>query len=290
MRVYTTEEFMTHSKRMHIFPCKNANMQEPPHTHDFIEIVYILSGKMIHTIDGKEYAVQRGDILFMNYGCTHAFSSDQEYSYVNILFSPELMSHEMVTPHNAFSLLSLTAFNEMCSDANFGKISFFGNEQKEIESIIFAMLQEYREQQTSWETVMGNYLNTLLVKMLRKTELGIEQREISDMWRELSEYIDTNLDSKLSLSALAKKCFYNPSYFSRIFKEKFGLSLTEYITRKRLELAIELLSNTTLSLDEISWQAGFSDRNSLYHAFARHLNSTPLQYRRKEVKKSDKTQ
>ncbi len=290
MRIFTAEKIMTHSKRMHIFSCKDCKQQEPAHTHDFIEIVYILSGKVTHIIDQKEYEVRRGDILFMNYGCTHAFYSDQEYSYINIIFSPEIMSDKLVTPENAFSLLFLTAFNEMCSEANFGKISFFGNEQKEVENIIFAMIREYQDKHSSWETVMGNYLYILLIKMLRQTELGIEKQEINDMWRELLDYIAANLDSKLSLSALAKKCFYNPSYFSRVFKEKFGMSLTEYIVRKRLELAIDLLCSTELSLDSISQQAGFSDRNSLYHAFARYLNSTPLQYRNKNVKKSNKTE
>ena len=96
---------MKNSKSMHVFKCgvSAGSMDEMPHTHEFIEIVYVLSGSMTHVIDGQKYKVKHGDILFMNYGCTHAFFSDEEYSYVNILFSPELMSEEIVTPANAFS-------------------------------------------------------------------------------------------------------------------------------------------------------------------------------------------
>ncbi|MBQ8894428.1 MAG: AraC family transcriptional regulator [Clostridia bacterium] len=280
MRIYKTEEFMTHSKNLHIFKC-TSDKAETLHTHEFIELVYVLSGSMTQIMDNRQYEVRHGDILFMNYGCTHAFSAENRCSYVNILFSPELMGEEIVTPANAFCLLSLAAFNEMRSDANFGKLTFFGSERKEIEDIILAMLKEYKEKQSAWETVVGNYLNTLIVKMLRKTQMGMEQVEIDGMWQELSEYIDQNLDSRLTLSSLAQKCFYNPSYFSRVFKEKFGVSLTEYITRKRLNYAIELLSGTDLSLDEISSRAGFSDRNSFYHAFSHYLNSTPTTYRKK---------
>ncbi len=282
MQIYKTEDFMKHSKNMHIFMC-HCDRPEALHGHDFIEIVYILSGKMTHIVDGQQYDVSHGDLLFMNYGCTHAFHGNGPYKYINILFSPEIISEGFVTPSNVFSTLSLTAFNEMRSGENFGKLSYFGNERKEIEDIILAMLDEYQRKQNWWETVMGNYLNTLLAKMLRKTEAGIKSVEIKDMWRELSEYIDSNLGNDLTLSALAQKCFYNPSYFSRIFKEKFGCSLTEYITRKRLDYAIELLGETELSLDEISSRTGFSDRNSFYYAFSRYLGGKPTDYRKSKI-------
>ena len=282
MRKYTTEEFMKSNKNLHISRCGNTSAVSDVsvHTHEFIEIVYVLSGEMVHEIDGCRYNTARGDMLFMNYGCTHAFSSESTYTYVNILFSPELMADAVITTQNAFSVLSLSAFNEMRSAQDSGCVRFFGKERDEIETLIFSMLEEYEEKQTSWETVLGNLLTNLIIKMLRKTELGIGKSEMDGIWQSLSEYIDQNLDSRLTLAALAEKCFYNPSYFSRIFKEKFGVSLTEYITRKRLSHAIMLLSESVLSVEEIGECVGFPDKNSLYHAFSRYLGTTPGEYRR----------
>ena len=282
MRKYTTEEFMKSNKNLHIFRCgsTSAVSDVSVHTHEFIEIVYVLSGEMVHEIDGCRYNTARGDMLFMNYGCTHAFSSESTYTYVNILFSPELMADAVITTQNAFSVLSLSAFNEMRSAQDSGCVRFFGKERDEIETLIFSMLEEYEKKQTSWETVLGNLLTNLIIKMLRKTELGIGKSEMDGIWQSLSEYIDQNLDSRLTLAALAEKCFYNPSYFSRIFKEKFGVSLTEYITRKRLSHAIMLLSESVLSVEEIGECVGFPDKNSLYHAFSRYLGTTPGEYRR----------
>ena len=283
MRRYTTEEFMKSNKNLHL-ERKDSEIgaRDGMHTHDFIEIVYVLSGEMTHEINGCAYHAARGDLLFMNYGCTHNFSSDDAFSYLNILFSPALMGDAVITAENAFSVLSLTAFNEMRSAQDFGMVRFFGKERDEIESMLLSMLEEYQKKQTSWETVLGNLLTNLIIKMLRKTERGIEKKELDGIWQSLSEYIDQNLDSKLTLSALAEKCFYNPSYFSRIFKEKFGVSLMEYITRKRLSLAIELLKTTDLSSEQIGERVGFSDKNALYHAFSRYLNATPGEYRKGE--------
>lgn len=282
MRIYTAEQYMKSNKNIHISKCGKEHCMagDSLHTHDFIEIVYVLSGEMVHEIDGCSYRTSHGDMLFMNYGCRHAFSSEGDYTYVNILFSPEVMADAVITAQNAFSVLSLSAFNEMRSAQDFGCVRFFGKERDEIETLIFSMLEEYEKKQTSWQTVMGNLLTNLIIKMLRKTELGIEKNERDGIWQSLSDYIDQNLDSRLTLAALAEKCFYNPSYFSRVFKEKFGVSLTEYVTRKRLSHAVELLSRSELSVDEISERVGFSDKNSLYHAFSRYLGTTPGEYRR----------
>jgi AraC-like DNA-binding protein len=273
---------MKSNKNLHIFRCGGTSLTSDGsvHTHEFIEIVYVLSGEMVHEIDGCRYNTARGDMLFMNYGCTHTFSSESAYTYVNILFSPELMADAVITTQNAFSVLSLSAFNEMRSAQDSGCVRFFGKERDEIETLIFSMLEEYEKKQTSWETVLGNLLTNLIIKMLRKTELGIGKSEMDGIWQSLSEYIDQNLDSRLTLAALAEKCFYNPSYFSRIFKEKFGVSLTEYITRRRLSHAITLLSESVLSVEEIGERVGFPDKSSLYHAFSRYLGTTPGEYRR----------
>ena len=271
---------MTRSKIISIDKCPCVPSYQT-HTHEFVELVYILSGSVEHTVDDVSYSLSGGDILFMNCGCTHSFRSDKEYSYVNILFTPELIGEEVVTFSNAFSLFSLTAFNEMRGESEFGKVSFSGKERQEIESLIAEMLREYDARETYWENILISNLNKLIIKMLRKTQLGLMQGELNDMWLELSEYIDRNLGERLTLSELAQKCFYNPSYFSRIFKERFGESLIEYLMKKRVEYAVMRLNETDDSVDEISRRVGFSDRNALYRAFSKYKKLSPSEYRRK---------
>ena len=287
MKIYTTEEFMKKDLHVHVFKCDISDISdavgiEETHSHEFIEIVYILSGRMSHVINSREYQVKQGDVLFMTPGCTHSFSSEEKCAYVNILFAPERISLDLLTPSNSLSLMFLTAFDDITKDSGFGKLSFLGMDKKEAENIVLAMEREYRCKQSSWERVLENYLNTLIVKMLRKVELGISPLELNDVWKKLSQYIDSNLDTKLTADALARKFFYNPSYFSRIFKEKFGMPFVEYLSRKRLNQAIELLKNTDLSINEISVQAGFSDSKSLYRAFSAYLNTTPSRYRKQK--------
>lgn len=290
MRVYRTEELIEKGKSLHIFAGQQKGEPEPTHIHDFIEIIYVRSGEAEECVDGVSYHVRHGDVIFINYGSPHSFVPKGDFAYINICFSPEVVGDAIVTAENAFALLSLTAFNEMCSESGGGMLSFFGSERREIEEILSAMLREYREKLAAWDIVTENYLNILINKMLRKTQRGIDREEMGDMWRSLSEYIDQNLSGELTLSALAQKCFYNPSYFSRVFKEKFHMSPVEYVTRKRLDHAVALLCDSDLSVDEISERSGFSDRRTFYHAFSKYIGGSPSEYRRegRKVKKSDK--
>ena len=290
MWVYRPEQFIEEGRTVSLFTGYRRGRPEPRHVHDFIEIIYVLEGKSRQYIDDQTYDVSHGDLLFINYGSTHAFEASQDYVYVNICFSPEVMSDGMITAENAFSLLSLTSFNEICNESTGSKMTFFGNERREVEDILLAMERESKEKQSSWTRVMENYLNILITKMLRKIEVTLKEQEVGDVWHALSDYIDSNLDAELTLATLAQKCFYNPSYFSRIFKEKFKMPLVEYVTRKRLDHAVRLLCESELSIDEISERVGFSDRSGFYRAFSKYLGGTPSEYRNAnaKVKKSDK--
>ena len=279
MIVYKPDEFIEKGKKIHVFSSQSRKRPEPLHVHDFIEIVYITHGNCRQEIDGILYEAKHGDMIFINYGSTHSFSSDEPFGYVNICFSPEVMADSIITKENAFSLLSLTAFDELCTGTDGVKLTFEGDERREIETVLYAMHRECEQKPTSWSAVVQSYLNILLAKMLRKTQAGVRTEELGGVWQELSEYIDANLEGELTLETLAKKCFYNPSYFSRVFKEKFKMSFVEYVNRKRLERAVELLTQTSLPVDEISARVGYANRGHFYHAFAKYVGGQPSDYR-----------
>lgn len=280
MKIYKSEHYIKSGKTISIKKTAQKNV-EALHSHDFIEIVYVLAGKAVQRVDEANYEVERGDIIFINYGSLHAFEPCGAFEYVNICFMPEVISSAIITQDNALALLSLTAFDEMRKDKNGGKLSFFSDERKEIEFIIAKMLDEYNSELPESDRVIENYLGILLTKMLRKTLISDTGVQIKDVWEELTEYIDENLHDELTLSALAKKSFYNPSYFSRIFKQRFGMSLTDYIRQKRIEHAMQLLRDTELSVDDVLTRAGYSDRSAFYHAFSKIAGATPTEYRNK---------
>ena len=82
----------------------NNTMAALPHTHDFIEFVYILSGKSLHTVNGVEYPMDRGDLLIVNYDELHSFSTTPETLYYNILIKPTVIDKNLEKCRDLFVL------------------------------------------------------------------------------------------------------------------------------------------------------------------------------------------
>lgn len=254
----------------------------PEHRHEFVEMVYIFRGAGTHSINGLEYDVRRGDILFINYNQTHAFHIAPEgMGMYNILLRPEFIS-EGVAEDNAFALLSLSAFSDFCraGECSSPLVRCTGEEIAQTDILVARMEREYRERREGWVTVLRSLVTLLLSDIFRKMSeevAGRPERDIFDAG--LLDYIREHCGEKISLQALAKQCFYNPSYFSRLFREQYGVTLTDFLSRSRLERAEQLLCNTDLPVERVAHLCGFGTLPAFYRLFRARCGVTPSQYR-----------
>lgn len=278
MQIFKTENFIEKGKTIGIF--RASNPISATHKHDFIEIVYVENGEAEQRIDDNVYNVKKGDVVFINYGSEHSFIGSEDYRYYNVCFNPEVMG-AVVNNDNALALLSLTAFNELRKDNNGGKVSFSTQERKDVEFVLERMKIEKDEKKEGYDKVIENYLSILFTYMLRRSLLT-EVFSSSNVWENLADYIASNPDGELTLDALAKRCFYNPSYFSRVFKQKMGISVSEYVRERRMDKAKSLLQNTNKTVEKIMEEVGYSDRSAFYHAFSKSFDCTPTQIREKK--------
>jgi AraC family transcriptional regulator len=89
-----------------------------------------------------------------------------------------------------------------------------------------------------------------------------------------------NLESDLSLEALAKESRYSPTHFIRMFHVATGQTPHNYVLHLRVERARQLLANSRLSLTEIALECGFSSHSHMTRVFHQLLGVTPSTYRR----------
>lgn len=94
-------------------------------------------------------------------------------------------------------------------------------------------------------------------------------------------YIESNLDSDLGLSQLAKLNNVNSSYLSTLFKGETGMTITEFITRKRVDLAKHLLENQNIQIQSVAQKCGIFDLQYFSKVFKKHTGMTPRQFREK---------
>ena len=94
---------------------------------------------------------------------------------------------------------------------------------------------------------------------------------------EIFEYIDTHLDEALSLSSLADRFFQDPNTLSRKFKREVGVTVCEYIRKKRLALARVKISQG-MSATQAGATSGFSDYSSFFRAFKNEYGVNPREF------------
>lgn len=95
------------------------------------------------------------------------------------------------------------------------------------------------------------------------------------------EFIETNYVSDIGLKEVAEKVYLNPSYFSQIFKEITGENFINYLTKIRIEKAIEMLKKSELKIYEITKAVGYSDQAYFSRIFKQAVGVNPIEYRRR---------
>ncbi|MBT9778653.1 helix-turn-helix domain-containing protein [Clostridium sp. MCC353] len=101
-------------------------------------------------------------------------------------------------------------------------------------------------------------------------------------------YIDQHYTSPdLTLDVIAQALSFSPSYLTRYFKEKQGVSLMQFIDQKRFSKSKQLLVETKLSVKEIREQCGYTDAANFSRKFRQNEGITPKQYRMLHGRKSE---
>lgn len=261
-------------------------IEEKQHQHDFFELVYVYEGSGTHFINGEEVFVKRGDLLIMGIKDIHSFVPNGQMGLLNCLISPEFISEELLNSYDADDILSLTMFKDFHVEKFVPIIKFPSEKFNYIEKLFNMMQTEFSKKETGYLSVIKSYLNIIFINIFRELEKdkkivgGNHFRKISE---NVLKYIEENYNKKISLNDLAKYNFYNPSYFSKIFKECYGKTLTQYVNDLRINEAINLLENTQKTISEIALEVGFSDRKQFYKIFKEYRGVLPTAFRKEET-------
>lgn len=95
----------------------------------------------------------------------------------------------------------------------------------------------------------------------------------------VANYIEHHLSEKLSIKALAKVANLSPTYFHRLFSEKFGQTPNEYIYEHRITAAKAALLSDRVTVADVAADCGFSSQSYFNHKFKEATGQTPLEYR-----------
>lgn len=125
-------------------------------------------------------------------------------------------------------------------------------------------------------------LNTIAPTMVRRYCLLVKnysRNGYSALIQTCLDYIDFHYTEDLSLDNMAKICSVSNSYLSSLFKKEVSMTLTDYVNTTRIRQSLILLNSSSLSIQEIASQCGFSDPNYFTRTFKRFQGQSPKHYR-----------
>ena len=236
-----------------------------PHTHNHLELFYIVGGKGQFLIQDQLYAVNSNNLVIINPNVTHTEVSLNAQPLEYIVLGIEGI--ELATSNS--------------SNGQFNILDHF--ESVEISSCLRNILREMEQKNTGYEDVCQAYMEILIIRLMRNTALAVatEPQVISGnrQCAAVKRYIDLHFKESLTLDQLAEDAHMNKYYLSHAFKQEYGTSPINYMITKRIEESKYLLAETDLSLSQIAQLLGFSSLSYFSQVFRRTQSVSAMEYR-----------
>lgn len=126
------------------------------------------------------------------------------------------------------------------------------------------------------QSMMENYGQIYLDQVA-----GKKNKDYVDVGKSIAEYIDSHLESDLSVRELANMVYVSPDHLTRTFKKKYGKTVSDYILEKRMDLAGVLLRREDLTITMVSDSVGFGNYSFFTEQFKKVYGMTPREYQKK---------
>ncbi|MFK3937986.1 helix-turn-helix domain-containing protein [Alkalihalobacillus sp. NPDC078783] len=245
----------------------------PNHSHENVEIIYILKGQMSVYMDQEEYVLEKNDIISINSNGLHSLILKEEQTLYMVFH----INYKMLT-----GLMDEKKILFICN-SSIEKTPNYLPLQSYIDSYLRVSYEN-----SYYKDVSLNKLSYQLVEYLVQhfsvsynQSLSLDHKN-KNRKKEIEEYIKSNYYNGLSLKDLADYFYLSPTYVSKYFKEVFGMTFLKYLNKVRLNHAINELSSTNYSVTSIAMNTGFPNVSSFIKGFKDEFGTTPHEYRLRE--------
>lgn len=236
------------------------------HSHDSYELLIFLKGEADFVIEGAVYPLSPMDAIVTRPEEMHQIYPREGVGYERVI---------LTVSDSFFADYDCNAYRSIFTDrkAATENILQMGEKHREFLDTI-KRLEGYIRQEKNHEAVIRSACIELLYgfNQLKPAETVVTPQ--SESIRRITEYINQNLSEELSLETLAERFYVSKYYLCRMFKKYTGMTLWQYITRKRI-LTAKALRRQGLSVGEAAFQAGFSDYSAFYKACVKETGLPP---------------
>jgi len=246
----------------------------PLHTQDCHEITYVISGKGTFFSGGEQIPLQPGDIHVISKGVTHRIVPDKRsnlrFSNIGFVFNDKLP--ESFRPVKAM----FDGTQSMCL-----------KDKGEIRLVMTQLINEMYAK-TAYSHMMAEYCIKQILIHLYRLKVAEQPKVFAPKKTPAARlspyaiirYVDDNLYDFPDIEQIARALGYSQSYISHIFKEKMGITLQEYICKKKIEASLDLLKYQKNTITQIAMMLNYASVQSFGKAFRKVMGCSPTEYQK----------
>ena len=237
------------------------------HSHHEYELYMFLKGDCYYVVEGRRYELTPGDMIIIRKHEMHRIfhNSFGEYSSFVFFFKPEFFSENNCLEYE-------DAFLDYSKD---NKIDSHVVLSSGMQDIIDRIIKYSNNFQINDSPVIRGVLIELLHTLNGVTAFE-KPEKTNQTVKKIITYLNDNYTNDVDLDQVAEQFFISKFHLCRVFKKATGLTLQEYVRRKRLTLALEL-KRQGITLSEAASQSGFHDYTSFYRYYKKRYKESPKQ-------------
>lgn len=242
------------------------------HSQQCDEITYAISGSADFVSGDERLTVKAGQIHFIKQGCLHKIeaSQNENFRYICIGYIPNMNNS------------AVSAFY----DAIMSKEYFVINDNGMVKNHAEYTIREFYNYDNHSDEMINYYLSQIFITLARILSdknyvynINHSKKSGNYAMYKMLRYIDREYLQITNVGDISEALSYSEYYLSHLFKEKMGLTIKEYIMKKKIAYATELLRTSELTVEKISEQLKFSCTYTFRRAFKQYTGMTPKEYK-----------
>ncbi len=276
---FDTRQYMK-SEDFEIFYYKDIHLSHvEAHSHDHYEFYLFLEGQADYRLGSQLHRLEPGDHLLIPPGIRHnaeRVSPDQPYRRFVLWFSKPYFDALCRQDPDGYGYAFRLAKERGGLHLRPDYITV-----QETLGLLMSLLEEQQNSRPFRSLSLRLSIASFLVYLNRLTydlENPASASYESALYASLCDYINQHLEEDLSLDRLASFFFVSKYHISHVFKDNMGISVHQYILKKRLHASKNAILSG-MALNRIHETYGFHDYTAYYRAFKKEYGLSPTEYR-----------
>lgn len=226
------------------------------HIHPFDEILYFISGSVVYTVEAESRKLEPGDLIFILAGKYHFATVDITSEYERCVFK--------------FPDSHVPEYIKRIRDS---RSCFLGNAQRYIN--VFKEFDEMKKSYSNDElyAIYMCDIIRMLVDIYHSSSTPI-QKGAPAVIKFLLDYINENIEKKITLDSLSKASNFSKSYISNAFKFYMKTPIIQYVRTKKILAAHKMIENGSKPY-QVAKDFGFDDYSTFYRSYVSIIGFAP---------------